>query len=118
MKSTMVKIIEVKTVKKPTGEEFNMLVVQGGIEPLVSKKTGKIYFTMRKASVSTTLDAATCKVLVGSELPGSIEKIECDPYEYTVKETGEILKLSHNWQYIDPDVMNANDQIIKEELVN
>jgi hypothetical protein len=116
--ATMVKIIDVKTIKTEVGKEFNMLVVQGGLEPLVSNKTGKIYFTMRKANVSTTFDAACCKSLVGTELPGKVEKVECEPYEYTVKETGEIMMLKHNWQYVDEDFMNASSQVIDKEFVN
>lgn len=114
----MVRIIDVKTITTEAGKEFNMLVVQGGIEPLLSNKTGKIYFTMRKANISTTFDAASCKSLVGTELPGKVEKVECEPYEYTVKETGEILTLKHNWQYIDEDFINASSQVINKELVN
>jgi len=114
----MVRIIEFKTVTPEEGKAFNMLVVQGGVEPLVSNKTGKIYLTMRKANVYTTFDVNTCKLLLGSELPGKVEKVECEPYEYTVKETGEILTLKHNWQYIDEDLMNAHSQIISKELVH
>jgi hypothetical protein len=114
----MVRIIDVKTISTETGKAFNMLVVQGGIEPLVSNKTGKIYLTARKANISTTFDAITCKTLIGTELPGKVEKVVCEPYEYTVKETGEILTLKHNWQYIDEDLMNAHSQVISTELVN
>ncbi|QKJ63343.1 hypothetical protein [Flavobacterium sp. M31R6] len=114
----MVKIFDVKTFTTETGKVLSMLIVQGGLEPLVSNKTGKIYLTMRKANISTTFDEATCKSLVGTELPGNIEKVACEPYEYIVKETGEILTLKHNWQYIDEDLMNAHSQVIKKELVN
>jgi hypothetical protein len=114
----MVRVIDYKTIKTETGKEFSMLIVQGGIEPLVSNKTGRIYLTMRKANISTTFDAASCKSLVGSELPGKVEKIECEPYEYTVKETGEIITLKHNWQYVDEDFINASSQVIDKELVN
>lgn len=114
----MVRITDYKNVKKEGGKDFNMLVVQGGIESLVSKKTGRIYFTMRKANVTTTFDEATCKSLIGTELQGTVEKRLCETYEYTVEETGEVLTLTHNWQYIDQDVINADVQIISEELVN
>jgi hypothetical protein len=114
----MVRIIDFKNIKQKNGIEFNLLVVQGGIEPLVSKTTGRIYFTMRKANVSTTFDAATCKTLMGTDLPGSIEKTDCDPYEYAVPETGEILTLKHSWRYVDNDVINAGAQVINEEMVN
>lgn len=115
----MVTIIDVKTITTEEGKEFNFLVVQGStIEPLISKKTGKIYFTVRKANVPATFSKATCKTLIGTELPGTVEKIKCEPYEYTVTDTGEIITLEHNWLYIDPDVINANAQIINSELVN
>lgn len=114
----MVRITDYKNVKKEGGKEFNMLIVQGGIEPLVSKKTGRIYFTIRKANVTTTFDEETCKLLIGTELQGTVEKTVCEPYEYTIPETGEVMTLKHNWQYIDPDVINAEIQIIDSELVN
>lgn len=114
----MVQIIDVKTITTEAGKSFSMLVVQGGLEALVSNKTGKIYLTMRKANLSTTFDAATCSSLIGSELPGKVEKVDCPPYEYIVKETGEILTLSHNWQYIDEGLMNAHSQVISKDLVN
>lgn len=114
----MVRIIEFKTIKGEDNKDFNMLVLQGGIEPMISKTTGRTYLTMRKASISTTFDAVTCKHLIGSELPGNIHKIPCDPYEYTVTETSEVLTLDYRWQYIDEDFMNANKQVIDKELVN
>jgi hypothetical protein len=114
----MVRVIDYKRIKTEAGKEFNLLVVQGGVEPLVSKKTGKTYLTMRKANVSTTFDAASCESLIGIELQGSIEKVICEPYDYTVKETGEIITLTHNWQYVDPDIVNASSQVINKELVN
>jgi hypothetical protein len=117
-KDTMVRIIDYKTVKTELGKEFNLLTLQGGVEPLVSAKTGRIYLTMRKANVSTTFDEASCKSLIGTELKGSIEKVDCEPYEYTVKETGEIITLKHNWQYVDEDIVNASSQVIKKELVH
>ena len=94
----MVRITNYKNVKKEDGKEFNILVVQGGIEPLVSKKTGKIYFSVRKANVSTTFDEATCISLIGTELQGTEEKRPCNPYEYTVQGTGEVDTPEHNWQ--------------------
>lgn len=114
----MVTIIDLKTIITEEGKAISMLVVQGGLEPLVSNKTGRIYLTMRKANISTTFDEATCKSLIGTELPGNVQKVACEPYEYTVKETGEIITLNYNWQYIDEALMNAHSQVIKKELVN
>jgi len=114
----MVRVIDFNTIKTLAGKEFNLLVVQGGVESLVSAKTGRIYLTMRKANVSTTFDEASCKSLIGTELRGSVERVDCEPYEYTVKETGEIITLKHNWQYVDDDIVNASSQVIRKELVH
>ena len=112
----MVKVVDYKLVKTETGKEFNLLILQGGIEPLVSAKTGRIYLTMRKANVSTAFDEASCKSLIGTELKGSIEKVVCRPYDCTVQETGEIITLTHRWQYVDHDIVNASSQVINKAL--
>lgn len=114
----MVKIIGVKTITTENGKEFSMLVIQGEIEPLVSNKTGKIYLTMRTANLPTTFDVEASRTLIGRELPGRVAKVECEPYEYIVKETGEILILKHNWQYIDDDLIKTHEQVISQALVN
>ena len=114
----MVRITDYKKIIKDGGREFCMLVLQGGIESLISSSTGKIYFTMRKVNVSTTFDEETCKSHIGTELEGVIQKRTCEPYEYTIPETGEILTLHYNWQYIDPNIINPNINLINEELVN
>jgi hypothetical protein len=28
-----------------------------------------------------------------------VVKVECEAYEYTIKETGEVVELSHRWEY-------------------
>lgn len=113
----MVKVIDLKTVEKEGEKSFTMLVVQGGVEPILSKQTGKIYLTMRKANVPTTFDVATCRSLIGLELPGTVKKIECEAYDYTIPESGEIVSLSHQWQYVDEDLVNATNQIINHSEV-
>ena len=47
-----------------------------------SKKTGMYYGTAKKASIPSTFDEETCKSLIGQELDGTIERIECEPYEF------------------------------------
>jgi hypothetical protein len=81
------------------GEDFVVLILQGGLEMVRSQETGNYYATIRKCSVSSTFDEETAKLMVGQQLPGTIAKVECEPYEYVVEETGEQLLLSHTWQY-------------------
>ncbi len=95
----MVKIINYRKFTKDDGTIFCTLEIQGGVEILKSKTTGKMYATVRSTSIPTTFDEMTCQALLGQELEGAIEKKECEPYEYTVKETGEVIMLTHTYEY-------------------
>lgn len=113
----MVTIIEYKTFTKENEENFFGLVVQGGVEAVRSANTGKMYFTAKTATVPTTFNETTCKSLVGSTLDGSVKKLECEPYEYTVKETGEIITLSHRYEYISEEEAILQSNLVEKELV-
>lgn len=95
----MVRIINYKRRESADGEFF-VLEVSGGIEMVKSKTTGMYYATTKKATVTSTFDEETCISLIGMDMPGKIEKVECEPYEYTLQETGEILVLHHRNTYV------------------
>lgn len=95
----MVKIVDFKVRKNSSDKEFCVLVVQGGVKPIVSQETGKVYLTNSRANVPTTFDEETCKELIGEKLEGSIEKVECEPYEYTIESSGEVIELSHRYEF-------------------
>ena len=92
------------------GKEFFTLELQGGIEIVKSQETGKSYMTARKASMSCTFDELTCQSLIGTELPGSVRKVECEEYSYTIKDTGEIITLSHRFEYIEQETPTYSPQ--------
>jgi len=96
----MVRIVNFKQRLSEDGESFFVLELQSGIELVKSKSTNNIYATARKTSITSTFDEATCKSLIGTELHGKIEKQECEPYEYVIEDTGEVIKLSHRYQYV------------------
>ena len=95
----MVKIIDYKQRTTEDGRSFFTLTLQGGIE-IVHSSNGKQYVTIRKASMPTTFDELTCQSLVGVDLPGTIQRVDCNPYEYTVPNTGEMILLSHRYEYV------------------
>lgn len=97
----MVRVVNYQKRTTEEGKEFFTLELQGGIEMVKSQETGKFYLTARKISISSTFDEFTCKSLIGAELPGSVQKVGCDPYEYTIKETGEVISLSHRYEYVE-----------------
>ena len=109
----MVSVIDYKSVEKENGEDFLMLVLQGGIEAVKSQATGKMYFTARTVKVPATFDEATCKSLIGSQFEGTIVKVPSDSYEYTIKETGEIVTINHRYEFV-----TGVDAILKEQVVN
>ena len=99
----MVRISNYQKRTTEEGKEFFTLELQGGIEVVKSQETGKLYMTARKASMSCTFDELTCKSLIGTELPGSVRKVECEEYDYTIKDTGEIITLTHRFEYVEQD---------------
>lgn len=96
----MVRIVDYKLRLSKIGDPFFALIVQGGIQLVKSQATGLYYATTKKASLACTFDEATCKTLVGSELDGSIEKVDCDPYEMVNEETGETRILDYRWVFV------------------
>lgn len=114
---TMVTIVDYKPFQKENGETFFGLVVQGGVEPVKSKVTGRLYLTARTATVATTFNEVTCKTLVGSTLNGNVKKVNCDAYDYTVPESGEQLLLTHRYEYISEEEEIVNKNVMPKEKV-
>ena len=96
----MLKIIDYKLRESLEGRAFYALTLQGGIE-IVRSSNGGMYATVRKCSLPTTFDEATCAALLGQELPGKVQRVECDPYEYTIPQTGEVVLLTHRYEYVE-----------------
>ncbi len=96
----MVTIVDYRVRQSRDGEPFIALVVQGGIELVQSKETGMYYATAKKASLPSTFNEKTAESLIGQQLEGSVQKVECEPYEFTNTETGEIMELHHRWVYV------------------
>jgi len=110
----MVTITGYKVSENKEGEEFVRLEVQGGVLPVRSKKTGKLYLTSKKAYIASTYDERTAEALVGVSIPGDVKKVECDPFEYTIKETGENITMNHRYEYVEE---SSNDGSIDDSKV-
>jgi hypothetical protein len=95
-----VKIIEIKTSESNSGKSFVSLKIQGGVEAVQSQQTGKMYLTFRTCLLPTTFSEEVAKSLIGSQLPGAVQRVACEPYEYVVKDTGEVIMLSHKYEYV------------------
>ena len=79
--------------------DFMVLELMGGIEMVQSQTTGKFYATARKCTVPSSFTEPVAMAMIGSQMPGMVERVKSEPYDYTVKETGEVIKLAHTYEY-------------------
>lgn len=108
----MVTIVDYKTFEKEEGENFHSLIVQGGLETIKSKETGQLYLTAKTARVSCTFDEVTCQSLIGTEIPGTIKKVEVEPYEVINSFTGEVTVYSERNSFVQ-----ENEEELKTEKI-
>lgn len=101
----IVRIINYQRKETEEGKEFFVLQLQGGIEMVKSTVTGKFYITARKATIPATFDEQTCQSLIGTQIPGEIQKVSCEPYDYTIKDTGETVTLNYKFEYVEENAI-------------
>lgn len=105
----MVRIISYKKRQKDE-KDFFILEITGGIEMVKSTQTDQFYATAKKAHITSTFDEETCKALIGMEMPGSVQKIDCEPYQYTVQDTGEVIMLAHTYAYVPEEIVKPAEE--------
>jgi len=88
------------------GKSFITLELLGDLELIQSSTTGAFYATAKRCTISSTFPEEVAKTLIGKQLPGRIERVQSEPYEYTNRETGEVIILSHTYTY-NPDEKEA-----------
>lgn len=93
--------------REKDGKIFFAITLQGEARMALSKETGNFYLTADRLSVTTALSEVMCQMLVGKQLPGSLQKVECEPYQYTNKETGKVLTLTSKTQYSPKEDCNV-----------
>ena len=110
----MVTVVEYAERQRKDGTLFYALILQGGLSLVQSKNTGNFYATVKKCSIPSTFDEETAKAMVGEQVPGSVQKKSCESYEWTNKETGEVIELSHRWVYV-PEGETIEEAIFEGE---
>ena len=104
----MIKIVDYKTRESDEGKPFIALIVESGVEMVKSENTGKFYATKKRASFPSTFNEEETKALIGAEISGTIQKVKCEPYEYTSSLTEEIIMLSHTYTYVPAEETPSN----------
>ena len=112
----MVTIINYRSAVSKEGTGFICLDLQGDIELVQSLETGRFYATARKCSITSTFTEDRAKTLIGTKLPGSIKRVACDKYDFTVPESGEIISLAHSYQYTPDERGQLRESITKSVM--
>lgn len=112
----MVKIVDYKCRTSGEGETFISLELQGDLVMVQSQETGKYYATCKRCSITSTFTEEQVQALIGRELPGRIERIECEEYEYSIPETGESITLSFRYEYL-PDGVPTPLRVVHKDMV-
>jgi hypothetical protein len=86
-----------KTPKE--GKPYVALEIEGDIELIQSQSTGRFYATVRRCTICSTFDESTAERMIGKQMPGSIERVPCEPYDFTIRETAEVIKMVYRWDY-------------------
>ena len=95
----MVTISSYKLATNQEQEEFVVLELQGDVTLVQSQTTGNFYATAMKANITSTFSEEVAATMLGKQLPGQIIKQECEPYDYTIPDTGETITLTHTYEY-------------------
>lgn len=108
----MVIVSAFETRQNSQGEDFSVIILEAEeLEIVTSQNTGKQYAKVQRMSIPCTFSEETAKRMMGKQLPGEIQRRECEAYEYTSKQTGEVLTLTHSYAY------NSNPSNLEEVIV-
>jgi len=104
----MVQVIDYNVRQKEGEKPYITLLLEGGIEMVQSQNTGRFYATVRRCTVSSTFDELTAQRLVGQQMPGTIQRVPCEPYDFIIQETSEVIKLGYRWDYLPEGKMHVS----------
>jgi hypothetical protein len=107
----MVTVIGLEKKKNKKDQEFNVLILQGDVETIISHETGKPYLTARKTSVPCTFDEVMAKAQIGKEMPGGIQKVDCEEYTFEIPGSGKKIKLAYTYVYT-PDPVGMEETVM------
>ena len=96
----MVTVSDYQLRTSAEGKEYFVLeLTSQDLEMVVSQQAGRFYATVRKCYMSATFPEAVCKMMVGKQIPGCITRTDCEPYEFTIPDTGEVITRQHRYDY-------------------
>lgn len=113
----MVRITGFEKKQNKKGESFILLQLEGDLVTVQSDITGRFYATTKKATMSSTLNEASANAMVGKEISGRIERVNCQEFDYAIPDTGEVIKLNYRYEYVPAGVPTPL-RVITPDLVD
>ena len=104
----MLTVTNYKVSLSKDGSKFISLTVEGNIEMIQSQSSGAFYAKSKKCFIPFTGNEAAAKAMIGTTIEGTIERVECPPYDYRLN-NNEVITLYHTYQY-QPEKQEANNQ--------
>jgi hypothetical protein len=112
----MVTVTNFQKRENSEGETYFALEIQSDdLEFVISKTTGRHYATVRRCFMSSTFNEVLCRRMVGKEMPGCIIKTVCEPYEFTLPDTGETISRSFRYEYSPVEAVDSVPNEVEEE---
>lgn len=111
----MVTIVDFAERQNKDGEQFFVLILEGGLEIVKSQESGKFYATSRRCSITSTFNEVGCKQLIGKSIPGKIEKAMVEEYDYQIPGTEETVKLDYEWVF-NPEPATMEEHVYADEI--
>lgn len=93
------------------GSSYFALELTSDEPEIILSQTGRYYVSSKKCYMSSTFPEPVCKAMLGKQIPGSISKVECDPYEFTIQETGEVITRHHRYEF-QPIEVSSPEQAV------
>jgi hypothetical protein len=97
-----------KKQNEKTKESYSVLILSGDPEVLISKSSGRPYISARKTTIPVALDEKQAQALIGKELPGTIERVSCTPFQVKLA-TGKKVTIATAFQYMPPEEISEKE---------
>ena len=91
-----------------TKQNYSVLVLQSEPEVMISKSSGRPYISVRRTSIPCALEENQAQALIGKELPGSIERVSCTPFEVKLA-NGKKVKIATAFQFLPAKTVNEKE---------
>ena len=104
----MVQIIGFEKKQSKSKESYAVLILAGEPEVMISKSSGRPYISAKKTTIPCALEENQAQALIGKELPGSIERVACTPFEVKLA-TGKKVRISTAYQFLPAETINEKE---------